>query len=189
MRRGCHLFHGIHRSEHIAHVGNTNQARAFAEKAFVGFKVEASAVVHRNHADNDSLAFSQKLPRNDVAMMLHDGDNHFVTFLEKGFSETAGNEVKTLCGASREEHFCRGAGIDELPHALSCRFMQVGGLLREEMHPAMHIGVGGIVFIGNGLNHAARLLRRGSVVEVYEGTAIDFPLQNGEVLADFFYVV
>ena len=122
-------------------------------------------------------------------MMLHDRNNHFVTFLEKGFAKTAGNEVKALCGASREEHFCRGAGIDELPHALSCRLVQVGGLLREEMHPTMHIGVGGEIFVGNGLNHAARLLRRGSVVEVYEGTAIDFPLQNGEVLAYIFYVV
>ena len=67
--------------------------------------------------------------------------------------------------------------------------MQVGGLLREEMHPAMHIGVGGEIFVGNGLNHAARLLRRGSVVEVNEWTAIDVPLQNGEVLTYIFYVV
>ena len=49
------------------------------------------------------------------------------------------------------------------------------------MHATVHVGVGVVVFVGDGLHHLAGLLRGGAVVQVDQGLAVDGAAQDGEV--------
>ena len=63
--------------------------------------------------------------------------------------------------------------------------VEVGGLLREVVHAAMHVGIGVEVLVAHGVEHAKGLLGRGGVVEVDKRAAIDGAREDGEIGADF----
>ena len=184
--RAGHLAQGVDRAQHVAHVGGAHQPRAVGEERLVVFLLQVARVVHGYDLEHDALAVAQQLPGHDVAVVLHDGEDDLVALLEEGLAETGRHEVEALGGAAREDDFGGGAGVDEAPHPLAGGLVEVGGLLREVVHAAVHVGVDGIVFLGDGLHYAPRLLRGGRVVEVNERPAVHLAPEYGEVLAYFF---
>src|SRR6185436_12680638 len=75
-------------------------------------------------------------------------------------------------------------GPDEEPYLLSRRFVGVGGAHGERVHAAVDVRVIGLVDRSLGLDHRARLLGGGGVVEVDEGPAVDPLPQDRELAAD-----
>ena len=99
----------------------------------------------------------------------------------RSFAEGGGEEVDAFRGAAGEDDFVRTAGVDELAHCFAGGFMQFGGLLGKEMHAAMHVGIDGVVLVGDGVYHATGLLGSGAVIEIDQRLAIDFTGKDGEV--------
>ncbi len=60
----------------------------------------------------------------------------------------------------------------------------LGGLLGKMMHGAMDIGVGSFVIPGDGVDHRARLLRGGGVIEIDERLAVNLLLEDRKIGAD-----
>ena len=176
-----HVAHGVHRAQHVAHVGRTHQPGAGRKEAFVGVEPQGAGIVHRNDLDDDAFALTQHLPRHDVGVVLHDGEYHFVAFVEKAIAQRRSHEVEAFGRAAREDDFGRRARTDEGPHAFAGLLVQVGGLLREEVDAAVHVGVDRVVFVHHGLDDAARFLRGGGVVQVDEGAAVHLAAQDGKV--------
>ena len=75
-----HLFHRIHRSEHIADMAESSHDGARTEQRAVLLQVEHSSLVNVHHAQLDSCARLQQLPGNDIGMMLHHRQYHLVAF-------------------------------------------------------------------------------------------------------------
>ena len=164
MGHGGHFAHGIDRTEHVAHMGTAYQPRALVQQVAVSLQVEFARIVHRHHAQPDALALAEQLPGHDVAVVLHHSEHHLVALAEEGFAVGKGHQVETLRGAAGEDDFGRRTGIEEAAHPLAGGFVEVGGLLGEEMHAAVNVGIDRIVFVGNGLDHAAGFLRGGGIV-------------------------
>ena len=59
--------------------------------------------------------------------------------------------------------------------------MQLGSLLREEVHATMYIGIHRIVLVCNGIYHLAGLLRSGSIVQINQWLAIYSAGKDGEI--------
>ena len=170
-------------------MGHGHETGARSEEALVLVEEQFAAVVHRDDADDDAAPVAQQLPGDDVAVVFHDGEDDLVAFLHAGFAEGCGQEVDALGGAAREDDFVRGAGVQEAAHRLARCLVQLGGLLGEEVHAAVHVGIDGVVFVGNGIDHATGLLRGGSVIQIDERAAIDRAAQDGKVFPDFLYIV
>ena len=66
--------------------------------------------------------------------------------------------------------------------------MKLSGLLGEEMHAAVYVGIHRIVFLRDGVDHTSGLLRRGTVVKIDKRTAIDRAAQDGKVFAYLCYI-
>ena len=64
-----------------------------------------------------------------------------------------------------------------------------GGGVGEIVQPAMHVGVFHLVGVLDGLQHGARLLRRGAVVEIDQRLAVDLAEQDRKIGADALDVV
>ena len=174
-----HTGYGVDRAEHIAHMRHTDQTRTRREQLLIGLHIQFAGIVHGDDFNHDALTLSQELPGHDVAMVFHHREQDLVSFLQKRFAEARGHQIKALGGASGEDDFAHALGTDKCSDALAGLLVECGGLLRQEVH----IGVDRIIFLGNGLDHGSRLLRRGRIVQIDQGTPIDFTRKNGEVSA------
>jgi len=189
MRYAHNLLHWVHCSERIAHVSHTYYLRPLREQLLVCLHVELSAVVHRYHFQRDAALCCLQLPRNDVRVVLHYGHYHLVAFRHERFAERCSHEVDALRRAACEDYLFCLRRVDELAHGLACRFVQVGGTLREIVHATMHIGVGVKILFAHGIEHTQRLLRRCSVVEIDERTVVDGARKDWEIGANLVYIV
>ena len=177
-----HFGHGVDGAEDVAHVAAAHQSGAVGEEGVVGVEVKHAAVVHGDDLEDDALPLAQQLPRHDVGVVLHRGEDDLIARFQKAFTEGGGHEVEAFGRPPGEDDFGRGTGVDEAPHRLACPFVQVGGALGEEVHTAVHVGVGLVVLRRHGFHHATRLLGGGGVVEVDERTVVDFASKDGEVV-------
>ena len=107
---GNHIFDRIDRAKYITNVRHADNAGTFGEEPFVFVEQQLATVVHRDDAKLDALAHLQQLPGDDVAVVLHGGDDDLVALAEEGFAEAGGKQVDALRGAAGEDDFVRQAG-------------------------------------------------------------------------------
>ena len=176
-----HLADGIDGAEHVAHVGHTDKAGALIEQRLVGCHIQIAVVVHRNDAQDDAQPVAQHLPRHNVGMVLHNGEYHLVALVQESASVTVGHEIEALGGAAREDYLLRLSRVDEAAHLLAGCLVEFGGLLREVVHTAVHVGVRIVVFLADGVNHGAGFLRRGGVVQINQWAAVHLSAEDGKI--------
>ena len=133
--------HGVDCAEYVAHMGYADQTGAWAEEFLIFLHDELALVGDGDDPEHDAFTLGQQLPGHDVAVVLHGRYNHFVTFVQEGFAKAVGHQVDALRGAARKDDFACGAGVDEAAHCLAGCFVQLSGLLREEMNAAVDVGV------------------------------------------------
>ena len=75
-------------------------------------------------------------------------------------------------------------GAYEIGNGLPCVLEDLGGFNGQVMGAAVHGGVPLLVEFLLGLDHAQRILRRGTGVQIDEGPAVDQLIQNGKVVPD-----
>ena len=124
-----------------------------------------------------------QLPWHNIGMVLHVRDNHFVASLHLRTTERRGHEVDGLGGAPGENNLLGLAGIDELPDPLTCRLMQVGGLLAEIVNATVNVGIHVEILVAHGIEHAQWFLCGCCIVKIDQGPAIHLTAENGEVVA------
>ena len=86
--------------------------------------------------------FTQHLPRHDVGVVLHARDQDFITGTDGGPQIGLGHQIDGLGGAAGEHQLIavRGA-LMNARDAVTGAFIQVSGLLAEQVHAAVNIGV------------------------------------------------
>ena len=189
MGSGNHLLDGIDGAQHVADVSDADYFCFRGEEPFVFIQQQFAAVVHGDDAKHDAALGGLQLPGDDVAVVLHGGDDDLVARLHLRLAEGGRQEVDALRGASGEDDFAGRAGVDKPAHGLAAGFVQLCGLLGEEMHATVYVGVSIIVFVGDGFDHRAGFLRGGAVVQVDQRLAVDGAAEDGEVGAYLLDVV
>ena len=82
----------------------------------------------------------------------------------------------------RTKTISRGRGrVHEAPRLLARALVQRRRFLRQRVHAAVHVGVVGARVVRDRVDDRRRLLRRGGVVEVGEGVAVDPARERGKV--------
>ena len=179
---------GVDGAKDIADVGEGDDFSSFVEEGLDTVEAYGTVVGDGEDAEADALPLLEQLPRDDVGVVLHLGEDDFVALTHEGLAEAGGYEVDALGGATGEDDFAGGTGVEEAADGLARLFVEVGGLLGKEVHAAMDVGIDVVVFVGHGLDDAARLLCRGGVVEVDEGVlVVDAAPEDGEVGANLVY--
>ncbi len=114
----------------------------FTRESMISSSLDKSTLVVVVELEIDELGTSvlgDQLPRNDVGVVLHDGENDPVAFLQPVEPPAVCNHVYARCCSSGEHHLARGVGADEAgdlgPGALVCGCCLFG----ESVRPAMHV--------------------------------------------------
>ena len=176
MCRSNHFLYGIDGSQHIRNMSHRYQSGTRREELLIFVEQQFATVVHGNHFQHNSLTRRLQLPRNDVTVMLHNRNNHFITFLHLTVGKRRSQQVDALRRAPCKHDFIATACIDKTTYSLTRSFMQLGSLLRQEMHTTMHIGIDRIIFIGYGFNHLARFLSGSPIIQINKRLSIHLPI-------------
>ena len=169
----------VHRAEHVGDVGEREHLGALGEQAVEVGEVEPAVGRDRHPAQGRAGAPAGLLPRDEVGVVLHLGDEHLVAGAERepvavpaaatvgAVGEGVGDEVDRLGGVAGEDDL-GGPGPDEPRDGLAGRLVGVGALLGELVGATVHGGVGALVEPTLGVEHLARLVRGRTRVEVDE---------------------
>ena len=78
MRFGDELRDGVHRAERVRHVGQRDDLRALRQRAPERLAVELAGIIDRCRDEPRAGLRADQLPRHDVRVMLHPGDQDLV---------------------------------------------------------------------------------------------------------------
>ena len=155
------------------------------QEAVEGGQVKEALVAGDRHVPKSGpRALGDQLPRHQVAVVLHLGQEYHVALLQVRAAPAGRHQVDRFRGAAGEDDLLRGLGVDELPHAVAGALVAVGGAHREGVEPPVHVGVVLRIEVVEGVDHGHRLLRRRGVVQVDERVAVHLLVQYGELVAD-----
>ena len=174
----------IYRPQRVGHVRHRHHPRALGQQRIELVDQELPAVVHRQHAKPGAALLADELPGNDVRVMLHCGDHHFVAWLKRRPDERGGHEVDALGGVSGEDDLPVAGGVEEPPDLRPCAVVRRRRQLTEGVHATVHVRVDVGVVARQRVEHNLRLLRRRRVVEIDEWMTVHLPAQDREISPD-----
>ena len=180
---------GVDGAEQVGVVHHRDELRALVDELVELRQVEPALVGEAEPAQRRAGALGEQLPRHDVGVVLHLGDDDLVTGAEaqarvlRHGGERVRDEVDRLGRVLGEHDLGGGARPDERRDLLAGALERLGGLGAERVHGPGDVGVVQLVVLPDRVDHLARLLRRVPGVEVDERVAVDLPVQDREVLA------
>ena len=104
--------------------------------------IELAAIVDGSDAQLRAFFLAEHLPRHDVGVVLHGGDEHFVAGADVRAAVGLRDQVDGLGGAADEDDLARVGGVDEVPAPSRAppRAPRWRATL-SVMHAAMNVGV------------------------------------------------
>ena len=75
--------------------------------------------------------------------------------------------------------------IHKTPHRFPRRIVRLGSAHAQRVYAAMDVGVIVLIVVRNGVNHSARFLRGGCVIQINQRLAVNLLGKNREIAADF----
>ena len=160
---------------------HTDKPRFFRNKRLQLINTQRSFVNKRQVFHYDATFHRLKLPRYDIGVVFHLCDDDLIARLHLRFAERGSHQIDRFCRTTRKDDFLDFLGIDERAHLLTGSLMEIGSLLREIMHPAMHVGIHVEILIPHGIEHHERLLCGSRVIEIHQRLTIHLARQNREI--------
>ena len=91
------------------------------------------------------------------------------------------DQIDRLGGAAHEDDFVARARVDEALHAIARALVHRRGFLAQGMHAAMDVGMVMAFVIVHRIDDALGALRRGAIVQIGQGLAVDHARQDREM--------
>ena len=122
-RPRAQLGHWIDRAERVRNMRHCEQLDFFGQPLIQTVQIEQTDVPgDRKENQLRPGAFGQQLPRDDVAVVFHLGEQDFVARLDIFRAPGRGHQIDAFGSAARENDFIRAARIDKCRRAGARRF-------------------------------------------------------------------
>ncbi len=161
-----------HSAQYVGCLGHRDDAGTFVDQSGQQIEPQGAFVVERQYPQFRSFAFCDELPRNEVGMVFHLGDEEVVPFAHESLSETGGYQIDGLRGAAGEYDFPDGCGVEQAPDLFPRGFVACGGLFGHVMDAPVYVGVQGTVQAIYGADDGFRFLGRGRGIQIDQRFAV-----------------
>ena len=126
------LRDGIDRAEHVRHVRHRHDPGPVVQQPLVLVEAQLAGVRHRDHTQACALLLAEDLPRHDVRVMLHLGDDDLVAGADVRAAVGLGDEVDGLGRAADEDDLLRVGRVEEPPDRFARRLVRSRSRVRSE---------------------------------------------------------
>mmetsp|Transcript_136 Transcript_136/g.304 ORF Transcript_136/g.304 Transcript_136/m.304 type:complete len:387 (-) Transcript_136:213-1373(-) len=188
---GHYFVHGIDASQGVADVDERDDLRPRGHEGPQVVRVQSGAVGVQprvfHHQPLRTQALGEHLPRDDVAVVLHGGDDDLrgtgaVFGHQEAVAQGPREKVEALRRAAREHDLLAARGADQLGHGVAGILVGRGRGLAEEVGSAVDVGVHRVVIPAEGVDDLARFLGRRGAVQVYQRFVVSHrPGEDGEL--------
>ena len=166
----------------VGDVGDGHQLGAGAQHRLELVHQQLTGLVDGDHSQYGPLFLAKDLPRNDVGVVFHVGDDNFIAGAYVLLAVGLGHQVDAFCGPSGVDNLPVTGGVEEAADFAAGVLIVVGGPLAQGVDAPMHVGVVGGVVVDEGVYHALGLLRSCAVVQVDQRLPVHQLVEDGEVL-------
>ena len=178
-----HVLDRVDRAQRVRHVGERDQLRLELEQDVEHVLAQDPVVGDRDELEVGVLLLREQLPRDEVRVVLHLGQDDHVAPADVLAAPRVGDEVDRLGGVAREHDLVR-VGDPDQPGRLRTRLLVFGRRpLADRVDPAMDVGVVFAVVGVHRLEDHLRLLRRGGGIQVHERVPVDLLVEDRELRA------
>ena len=181
---GGDLSDRVDRPEHVGDMADRDDADVLGEHPVEGVEVEGGAILHRDRPQGRPGVPAGELPGDEVGVVLHLGRDHLVALAQAVPRPGVGEEVQGLRSRLGEHDPPGRRSADQLGDLRPGALVEHRGALPQGMHRPVDVGVVLLEEPDHLLDHLARLLGGGCVVQVAEEPAVDVLVEYGKVLPD-----
>jgi len=161
-----------------------DESCARAEVLPEALHVEPPVVAYPRDADSRSGLGSHHLPRHDVGVVLHLGQQDLVSCLEIGSPPACGDQVDALGAAANEDDLLVALGVEELSDSPPRLLEGRRRALAQRVHAAVHVAVVLGIVAGNAFDHSTRFVGRRRVIQIHEWSAVHVLVERRELPPD-----
>ena len=122
-------------------MGDRHQLGPWSQHFFVFVDQQLTGVTDGNDAQVGTLFLAQNLPRDDVRVMLHGGDDNVISLSQVRACITLGYQIDSVGGALHEYNLLVGGRVKELPRLAPTHVEVLGGALTKGVHAPVDVGV------------------------------------------------
>src|SRR5262245_38702737 len=147
-------------------------------------KDQLASIVDRSNAQTSALLLAEQLPRNNVRVVLHRGDENFIPGGDISAAISRRDQVDRLGCATSEDDLARLSRVYEGLRLDPRLFVFVSRALAEIMHASVNIRVIAFVVTRRSIYHGLRLLAGRRIIKINQWLSVDSLLQYREVFSD-----
>ena len=189
VRRPGDLRDRVDRPEGVADVHERHEPGPVGEQPVEVVEDEPSPIVERDVAEARAALLRQELPRHQVAVVLHLGDDHLgredlVSRPDVPPAPRVRHQVERFGHVPGENDLIRAAGAQKARHLGPGRLVLRGRTLGDRVDPPVDVGVVLLVVAHQRGDDLPRLLRGRRAVQVHQGVSVDALPEDRKVLPD-----
>ena len=180
VRGGDDFFQRVSNTQHVGGVNHTDEFRAL-KGVVKRLHVEGEVLGDGNITQLNASLLGEHLPRDDVGVVFHLGQDNGVAFCEVGSPPRVGDKVDAFCRTAGDDDLVR---IEALLEFTPTGLVAFGRFPRQGVNRSVDVGVGLGVIIVHGVKNNLRLLGGRSVVKVDERVAVYLALKDGKLISE-----
>ena len=166
VRHGGDLRHWVLPAENVRHLRHGDDLRAFGDERFDLLEIHAAVGRALDKLQLRAGLAADHLPRQQVAVVLHDGHEHLIARLDVRQAVAVSDKVQALGRVAGEDDLPLRACADEIAHRLARLLINIGRLDAQRIQAAQRVRIVAAVEIRHRVEHALRALGRGRVVDI-----------------------
>ena len=166
VRHGSDFLHRVLPAENVRHLRHGDDLRAPGDERFDLPEIHTAVRRALDELQLRAGLTANHLPRQQVAVVLHDGHEHLVTRLDVRQAVAVGDEVQALGRVAGKDDLTRRLCADEAAHRLARLLIDIGRLHAQRIQPAQGVRIVAAVEIRHCIEHTLRALGRGCVVDI-----------------------
>ena len=166
VRHGGDFLDRVLPAENIRHLRHGDDLRALGNERFDLLKIHTAVGRALDELQLRARLAADHLPRQQIAVVLHDRHEHLIARLDVRQAVAVGDEVQALGRVAGKDDLTRRACPDEIAHGLARLLIDIGRLHAQRIQPAQGVGIVAAVEIRHRVQHALRALRRGRVINI-----------------------
>ncbi|MNN38449.1 hypothetical protein D3C81_1524460 [compost metagenome] len=174
------LCNRVDGAQNVGHMGDGDDLGLRPQQSGEGFHVQRAIVRNRRPFQHRALALAQQVPRHDVGVVLHLGDDDLVAGFDAQ-ADAVGDQIDRLGAALGPDDVLGRGRVQEAGDDLARRLERLGRLVRQGMQAPVDVGVAALHRRDQGVDHRTRLLRRGGVVQIDQRLAVHLSRQDREL--------